>query len=326
MMTVRLLYRGILALLVLTCSFASLAAQDFPNRPIRFIVPWAPGGVTDVIARLIAEKLTLQIGQPIIVENKAGASGVIGTEFVAKSAPDGYTLVVVTASTHAMGPNVSPTKAYDAVKDFAPVIQVTNAPTIMVIPPSLAAKDVGEFVALAKSRPGSLNFASFGKGSSSHLAAELFMLATGTQMVHVPYKGAAPAIVDMIAGRVEVFFDSIPSALPHVRSGALKALAVTGPQRTPAAPDLPTVAETHPGFEMTVWQGLAAPAGTPTAVTDKLYAEVAKVMAMPEVRQRLIDLGADPVSENPAAFAAHIRRENDKWRRVVQAANITLGN
>lgn len=315
--------RCALGLFALALSFTPVAAQDFPNRPIRFIVPWAPGGVTDVIARLIADKLTIQIGQPVIVENRAGASGVIGTEFVAKSAPDGYTLVVVTASTHAMGPSVSPTTAYDPVQDFAPVIQVTNAPTIMVTPPSLQAKNVSEFIALAKRQPGSLNFATFGKGSSSHLAAELFMQATGTKMVHVPYKGAAPAIVDMIAERVQVFFDSIPSSLPHVRSGALKALAVTGPQRTPAAPDIPTVAETLPGFEMTVWQGLAAPVGTPPAVVQKLYSEVAKVMAMPDVRAKLIDLGADPVSVPPTEFADHIRRENDKWRELVKTANIT---
>jgi len=322
----RLLQRCLLALVALALSLSAAAAQEFPNRPIRFIVPWAPGGVTDVIARLIADKLAAQIGQPVIVENKAGASGVIGTEFVAKSDPDGYTLVVVTASTHAMGPSVSPTKAYDPVKDFVPVIQVTNAPTIMVTPPSLPAKNVAEFVALVKSQPGKLNFASFGKGSSSHLAGELFIQATGIQMVHVPYKGAAPAIVDMLADRVQVFFDSIPSALPHVRNGALKALAVTGPARTAAAPDLPTVGETIPGFEMTVWQGLAAPAGTPAPVVQKLYTEVAKVMAMADVRQRLIDLGADPVSETPAAFAAHIARENEKWRKVVKAANITAGN
>jgi tripartite-type tricarboxylate transporter receptor subunit TctC len=322
----RFVRQAALAAAVLGLSLASAAAQEFPNKPIRFIVPWAPGGVTDVIARLIADKLTMQIGQPVIVENRAGASGVIGTEYVAKSPADGYTLVVVTASTHAMGPSVTPTKAYDPIKDFAPVIQVTNAPTIMVTPPSLPAANVAEFIALAKQKANELNFASFGKGSSSHLAGELFMQATGTQMVHVPYKGAAPAIVDMIAGRVQVFFDSIPSALPHVRNGALKALAVTGPQRSPAAPDLPTVAETHPGFEMTVWQGLAAPAGTPPAVVERLYAEVAKIMAMPDVRQKLIDLGADPVSVTPAGFADHIRRENEKWRALVKSAKITASN
>ena len=309
--------------LLLLVSLASAAAQDFPNRPIRFIVPWAPAGVTDIIARLLADRLTAQLGQPVIVENKPGASGVIGTEFVAKSAPDGYTLVVVTASTHAMGPSVSPTSAYDAVKDFAPVIQVTNAPTIVVVPPKLPANNVKEFVALAKQKPSSLNFATFGQGSSSHLATALFMQATGIEMVHVPYKGSGPAIIDVVAGRVEVFFDSIPSSLPHVRNGTLKALAVTGPQRTPAAPDIPTVAETIPGFQITVWQGLAAPAGTPRAIVDKLYAETAKVMAMPDVRAKIVDLGADPVSVSPPEFAEHIRRENEKWRQVVKTANIT---
>ncbi|MGE0751431.1 MAG: Bug family tripartite tricarboxylate transporter substrate binding protein [Variibacter sp.] len=318
--------RSILGFAALTLTGLPARAQSFPNKVIRFIVPWSPGGVTDVVARLISDKLSAQIGQPVIVENKPGASGVIGTEFVAKSPPDGYTLVVVTASTHAMGPSVTPTSAYDPVKDFAPVIQVTNAPTIMVVPPSFPAKTVAEFVAFAKEKPGQLNFASYGNGSAAHLAAELFMQATGTRMVHVTYKGSAPAIVDLIANRVQVFFDSIPSSLPHVRSGSLKALAVTGAERTPAAPDVPTIAETYPGFQVTVWQGLAAPAGTPPAIVKRLYDEVAKVMAMPDIKAKLIDLGADPVSASPEDFAEHIRRENEKWRQLVKAANINASN
>jgi tripartite-type tricarboxylate transporter receptor subunit TctC len=325
-MPVDLTRRSILGFAALTLTGLPASAQSFPNKVIRFIVPWSPGGVTDVVARLISDKLSAQIGQPVIVENKPGASGVIGTEYVAKSPPDGYTLVVVTASTHAMGPSVTPTSAYDPVKDFAPVIQVTNAPTIMVVPPSFPAKTVAEFVALAKQKPGQLNFASYGNGSAAHLAAELFMQATGTRMVHVTYKGSAPAIVDLIAGRVQVFFDSIPSALPHVRSGSLKALAVTGAERTPAASDIPTIAETYPGFQVTVWQGLAAPAGTPPDVVKKLYEEVAKVMAMSDVKAKLIDLGADPVSVPPEQFAAHIRRENEKWRQLVKTANIGVSN
>jgi len=260
----------------------------------------------------------------VIVENKPGGSGFIGTEAVAKAAPDGYTLIVITASTHAMGPNVSKDVPYDPVKDFVPIIQVTSAPTILVVPPSLPVRSVAELIKLAKEKPGQLNFASFGRGSSSHLAAELFKQATNTDIVHIPYKGAAPAIVDLMVGTVHLFFDSIPSSLPHVKSGKLKALAVTGPTRTEAAPDIPTIAETHPGFEVTVWQGFGAPARTPAPIVRKLYAEIAKVMAMPDVRKRLIELGADPVATTPEAFAEHIRKENEKWAAVVKRANITL--
>jgi tripartite-type tricarboxylate transporter receptor subunit TctC len=301
-------------------------AEDYPNRTIRLVVPWAPGGVADIVARLISDRLTAQLGQPVIVENRAGASGMIGTDFVAKSAPDGYTLVLVTASTHAMGPSVVTTTPYDPVKDFAPIIQVTTAPAIMVVPKSLSANTVVEFVALAKQKPGELNFASFGVGSSAHLAAELFMQATGTRMVHVTYKGSAPAIIDLMGDRVQLFFDSIPSALPHVRAGDLKALAVTGLMPTAAAPDLPTVAASIPGFDFTVWQGLAAPAGTPTAVIQKLYTEVAKIMAQPEVKKILVDLGADPISVDPDGFATYIRRENEKWRQLAKDAKISVAN
>jgi tripartite-type tricarboxylate transporter receptor subunit TctC len=301
-------------------------AEDFPSRTIRIIVPWAPGGVTDIVARLIADRLSQQIGQPVIVENKAGASGIIGTDYVAKSAPDGYTLVLVTASTHAMGPSVLTTVPYDPVKDFAPIIQATTAPAIMVVPNELPVKNVAEFVALAKEKPGQLNFASFGIGSSAHLAAELFMQATGTKMVHVTYKGSAPAIVDLMANRVQVFFDSIPSALPHVRAGHLKALAVTGTMPTAAAPDLPTVGASVPGFEFTVWQGLAAPAGTPVAVIQKLYTDVAKIMSQPDVKKTLADLGADPLSVPPEGFASYIGRENQKWRGLAKDAKISVAN
>jgi tripartite-type tricarboxylate transporter receptor subunit TctC len=224
-----------------------------------------------------------------------------------------------------MGPSVSSSTPYDPVKDFAPIVQVTTAPAIMVAPKSLPANTVAEFVKLAKEKPGQFNFASFGIGSSAHLAAELFMQATGTQMVHVTYKGAAPAIVDLIADRTQVFFDSIPSSLPHVRGGTLKALAVTSATPTAAAPDIPTVSATIPGFDFTVWQGLAVPAGTPGAIVQKLYTGVARIMAEPEVKAKLIDLGADPVSTAPDAFAAHIVRENERWRKLAKEAKISVG-
>ena len=311
-------------------AFALMAAParagDYPDHTIRIIVPWAPAGVTDIVARLIADRLSPQIGQSVIVENKPGASGIIGTDYVAKADPDGYTLVLVTASTHAMGPSVLTTVPYDPVKDFAPIIQATTAPTIMVVPPTLPVKTVADFIALAKEKPGQLNFASFGIGSSAHLAAELFMQATGTQMVHVTYKGSAPAIVDLMADRVQVFFDSIPASLPHVQAGRLKALAVTGAKPAAAAPDLPTVGATVPGYEFTVWQGLAAPAGTPDAIIQKLYTETAKIMMQPEVKKILADLGAEAMSAPPADFAAYIAHENQKWRQLAKDAKISVAN
>ncbi|MBV9066808.1 MAG: tripartite tricarboxylate transporter substrate binding protein [Methylobacteriaceae bacterium] len=305
---------------------APVRGGDFPDHTIRVIVPWAASGVTDIVARLIADRLSPQIGQPVIVENKPGASGIIGTDYVAKSDPDGYTLVLVTASTHAMGPSVLTTVPYDPVKDFAAVIQLTTAPAIMVVPNELPANTVAEFIALAKEKPGELNFASYGIGGAAHLAAELFMQSTGTRMVHITYKGSAPAIVDLMANRVQVFFDSIPSALPHVRAGHLKALAVTGSTPTAAALDLPTVGASVPGYEFTVWQGLAAPAATPPAVVQKLYSEIAKIMARPDVRKTLVDLGADPLSVPPERFAALIARENQKWRQVAKDAKILVAN
>lgn len=304
----------------------SVRAGDFPDHVIRIVVPWPPSGVTDIVARLIADRLSAQVGQPVIVENKPGASGLIGTEYVAKSAADGYTLVLVTASTHAMGPSVLASTPYDPVKDFAAIIQLTTAPAIMVVPNELPVNTVPEFVALAKEKPGQLNFASYGIGGAAHLAAELFMQSTGTKMVHITYKGSAPAIVDLMANRVQVFFDSIPSALPHVRAGHLKALAVTGSSRTAAAPDLPTVGASVPGYDFTVWQGLAAPAGTPPAVIQKLYSEVAKIMAQPDLKKTLVDLGAEPLSVPPDGFAALIASENQKWRQVAKDAKISVAN
>ena len=302
------------------------AAQTYPTKSIRLVVPWPAGGVTDVVARIVGERLSQGLGQSIIVDNKAGATGFIGTEFVARATPDGYTLLLITASTHAISPNLFKKMPYDPLKDFETISQLTTAPTILVTYASFPAGSVAELVKIAKAKPGTLNFASFGNGSSAHLAAELFKQATGTDFVHIPYKGAAPAIADLMGGQVTIFFDSIPSALPHVRSGKLKGLAVTGRTRTAAAPDIPTVAETYPGFEITVWQGFGAPAGTPRAIINRLNAELVKVMAMPDIRERLVNLGADPLSTTPQEFAAHIAREKDKWAGVVKTSGITISD
>jgi len=314
-----------LAMAAASLSFP-VAAQSYPTKSIRLVVPWPAGGVTDVVARIVGERLSQGMGQSIIIDNKAGATGFIGTEFVAKATPDGYTLLLITASTHAISPNLFKKVPYDPIKDFETISQVTTAPTILVTYAAFPAGSVAELVKIAKAKPGTLNYASFGNGSSAHLAAELFKQATGTDFVHIPYKGAAPAIADLMGGQVTIFFDSIPSALPHVRSGKLKGLAVTGRTRTTAAPDIPTVAETYPGFEITVWQGFGAPAGTPRAVISRLNAELVKVMTMPDVRERLVNLGADPLSTTPQEFAAHIAREKDKWAGVVKSSGITISD
>ena len=314
----------ILTAAVLALFSIAAAAQQFPlkGKPIYLVVTFAAGGAMDLTARSMAAVMSDSFHQ-VIVENRTGGGGLIGTDYVARAAPDGYTLLMY-ADVNVIAPAVYPKLNHDPIKDFAPIIQVTNAPTIMVVPPSFPANNVAEFIALAKQRPGQLNFASFGIGSSAHLASEFFMQATGTRMVHVTYKGSAPAIVDLMADRVQVFFDSIPSGLPHVRGGTLKALAVTGPTRSAAAPDLPTIAETIPGFDVTVWQGVAAAAETPPAVIQKLYTEIAKIMALPETQKTLINLGADPVSLSPGQFAAQIARENDKWRKLAKDAKITI--
>jgi tripartite-type tricarboxylate transporter receptor subunit TctC len=318
----RLMLTMLLALAGLAATGTALADQ-YPSKPIRLIVPWPPAGVADVVGRLMAEKLTAELGQTVIVENRPGASGFIGTELVARAAPDGYTLLLVTASTHSIAPNLYRKMPYDAIRDFAPISQVTSAPTIMVTPANSPFGSVAALIAYAKANPGKLNYATYGAGGSSQLAAELFMQAAGIQMTAIPYKGATPAILGLMSGDVSLFFDSIPSALPHVRGGKLKALAVTGLQRTAAAPDLPTVAETFPGFEFIVWQGIEATAGTPKAAIDRLSVAMGKIMAMPEVRNKLRDLGADATgSASPEQFAQHIVRQKEKFAEVIKRANI----
>jgi tripartite-type tricarboxylate transporter receptor subunit TctC len=302
----------------------SAFTQDYPYKPLRLVVPWTPGGVTDVVARIVGERLGQQLGKPVVIDNNAGASGFIGTELVAKAPPDGYTLLMVTSSTHAASPALFRKIPYDPVKDFAAVSQVTLAPNILVVTGSLAANSVAELVTLAKSKPGQLNYASYGNGSTAHLATELFQQATGISMAHITYKGAAPAVMDLIGGQVQVFIDPIPSSLPHVRSGKLKGLAVTGTGRTPVAPELPAIAETYPGYEVTVWQGLQLPAGSPKTVVDKLNGHIVKIMAMPDVREKLLNLGAQPVSTTPEQFTQHIERERKKWADVVKRAGIPL--
>lgn len=300
-------------------------AKDFPSKPIKVIVPWTPGGVTDVSARIVAKKMAEDLKQSVIVENKPGAGGFIGTEYVAKARPDGYTLLVVTKTTHAIAPAMYEKLPYDPVKDFAAISQVTSAPTIVVTSPKSPFNSLADLVAAAKGHPGKLNYANYGPGSSANLATLLFMQTAGIKMTPISYKGATPAKTAIMAGEVAVFFDSMPSSLPMVKAGQLKALAVTGEKRSAAAPNVPTANKSYPGVVFMVWEGFEAPAGTPKPIIDKLHSVIVKVIADPDVRAKLNQLGAAPVSSpTPEVFAKYIAQERDKWTSVVKRAGIPL--
>ena len=317
--------RAALCIAVVAGSCKSALAQDYPNKPIRFIAPNLPGGPTDILARLIAQKLSDGLGQPVVVENRAGAAGNIGTEVAAKSPPDGYTLLSGNVAT--FGANVSLYKrlGFDPVKDFAPVVLVATQPNILVVHPSLPVTSVKELVALARARPGQLNYAGSGIGAVAHLAAELFKSMTGTNIVHIPYKSAAPALTDLIAGQMQLMFATALSVQPHLQAKRLRPLAVTTPRRARAFPELPTVAEAGvPGFEATTWHGVLVPAGTSAAIVSKLNAEINRLLQLPDVRERLGTLGAEIVGGTPKDFAEHIQREIPRWAKVIKAAGIQL--
>ena len=296
----------------------SATAQAYPSKPVRLIVPFAPGGPADIQARLIGPKLTEAWGQPVVVENRAGGNTIIATELTARADPDGHTVQVVSAG-FAINVSLYSRLPYDSLRDFAPVTQLTSGPAIVVVHPSLPARSVKELIQLARSRPGQLIYAS--AGLPSQLAVELFKVMTGTDMVHVPYKGAAPAMIDLIAGHVQVSFPTIIGALSHARSGRLRALATTGAKRSPAAPDLPTMMEAGvPGYEAANWFGTAVPAKTPTAIVAKLSQEIARALRLPDVRERLLVQGMEPTSSTPEEFSAYIRSEMTKWAKVVKAS------
>ncbi len=306
-------------------SMAGAAAQTgFPGKPVKIVVPFPPGGTTDIVARLIATELQRTWGQPVVIENRAGAGGNIGAEVVAKSPPDGYTLLMCTVGTHAINlPLYEQNKQklpFHPIKDFAPITNVAAVPNVMVINPSLPVNSVKEFIGYVKANPGKLNMASSGNGTSIHLSGELFKSMTGVYMVHLPYRGSAPALQDLIAGNTQVMFDNLPSALPHIRSGRLKALAVTSRQRSPALPNVPTMEEAAglKGFDATAWFGLLAPAGTPREIVNKVQQDVAKILATPEMREKFAGQGALPVGDTPEQFGAFIRAELEKWTRVVK--------
>jgi tripartite-type tricarboxylate transporter receptor subunit TctC len=299
-----------------------VGAQDaYPSRPVRFILPFPPGGPTDILGRLISERLTAQLGQPVVTENRGGAGGNVGAEAAAKSAPDGYSIVLVAPSL-AISPTLYAKLNYDPVKDLAPISLVATVPNVVVTQTAHPAT-LREFVAAAKAKPGGMNFGSGGSGTSNHLAGELFNILTGAKLTHIPYKGVNLAMQDVIAGRIDFVVIGVPAAAPHVRSGKLRALAVIAPQRLPALPEVPTVAEAGlPGFEVTTWYGILAPAGTPRPIIARLNAELVKAMHSTEMKERLAGIGTDPVTSTPEEFAAYIQAEIGKWGDVIRKANL----
>ena len=307
-------------ILALIASHAALA-QSYPAKPIRVVVPFPPGGGTDIVARTVTPKMAEILGQPFVIENRAGAGGNIGTEAVAKSPADGYTLLVASAST-AINTTLVPNLSW-SVSDFAPVVLMVVNNHLLAAHPSVPANNVRELLALAKARPGQVTYASYGSGSSAHLTAELFKLMAGVDLLHVPYKGAAPAVNDLLGGQVNVIFADVAAMLSHLKSGKLKPLGIGSAKRFEGLPDVPTIAESGvPGFEAGGFLGLVAPAGTPRAAIDALNAAAQKSLALPEVRERLLGLASPPVGGTPEEFASHIKREIDKWARVIRAANI----
>jgi tripartite-type tricarboxylate transporter receptor subunit TctC len=310
--------------LSLVAAHTLVQAQPYPTRPIRFIVPNAAGGTTDLVARTVAQKMSEAIGQQLIVDNRPGSGGIVATEMVAKSTPDGYTLLMATIGNIAISPHLYPKLGYDALRDFSAITQLASAAYMLIAHPAVPARNVKELVAAAKSQPGQLNYASAGSGTGSHLAAELFRSVAGVDIVHVPYKGGTPGLLDVIAGNVQIMFNGIPSSMPHLKTGRVKAFAVTTPARSPAAPELPTIAESgYPGAESTSWTGVLAPAGTPGTIVTSLHAEFTKVLQHPDIKARLLADGAVPVGSTPPQFAQYIKSEFAKWGKVVKASGAT---
>jgi tripartite-type tricarboxylate transporter receptor subunit TctC len=294
-------------------------AQSYAVKPVRMVVPFPAGGGIDSVARLLAPKLSESLGQPVVVDNRVGASGTVGTEAVAKAAPDGYTLLATFAS-HAQNASLYSKLGYDTVKDFAPITLIATVPNILVVNPSLPVKTVKELIALAKKHPGEILYASIGNGTPSHLSAELFNSMAGVKMTHVPYKGAAPSIIALISGETQLTFTTVLVAMPHVKSGRLRALGVASLKRAAVMPDVPTIDEAGVrGYESNAWYGLLAPAKTPQNIIDQLHRDAVKVLQLPDVRDNLKGQGADPVGDTPKEFAAIINDEIEKWRKVVQA-------
>jgi len=312
---------ALIALAWATQVTAADSGQSYPNRPIRFIVPFAPGGSTDTLARTVGQKLGEALGEQVVVDNRSGGNGNIGTDLVAHAAPDGYTILLGYIANLAIGPSLYAKLPFDPVKDLAPVTQLAVAPNILVVHPSVPAKNFKEFIAYAKANPQKVNFASAAVASPGHLACELLNHAAGIHMQHVPYKGSGQAVVDLVGGQVQVMVSGMSSVMPHIKAGRLRALAVTGAQRSPAVPDIPTIAESgFPKFEATAWYGVLVPARTPKAIVTRLHDEIVRALKMPDVKERLESVGFEIVGSTPEAFGAYIKSEIVKWAPVVKAS------
>ena len=309
-------------ILATLCAVALDSSAAYPERPVHIMVPWAPGGSTDILARTVAEKLTKVLGQPVIVDNKAGASGNIGSEVVAKAQPDGYTLLFGSMSTHAINPAMMPSMPFKGVEDFTPIAMLAFVTNTMVIHPSLPVNNVKEFIAYCKANPGKVAYASAGPGSTNHLSAALLEKMAGIQMLHVPYKGGAPAVLDTVAGQTQVLFTAGTQSLPHVKAGKLKLLAVTENHRSALLKDTPTVAETVPGYEMAVWYGAFGPKGMPSELQHRLNREINAIMMMPDVKAKMEAIGVEPVNETPERFAQVLRADSEKWGKLVKELGI----
>jgi len=318
--TARLLTASALALAALwACPSTALAQQDYPNKPVKWIVPYPPAGTTDVLARIVAQWLTEKMGQPFVVENRPGAGNNLGTEAVIKSPPDGYTMLLVNPA-NGINATLYKNLNFNFIRDIAPVAGIVRTPNVMEVTNSLPVKTVKEFIDYCKANPGKINMASSGNGTSVHLSGELFKFMTGCDMVHVPYKGAGPALVDLIGGQVHVLFDNLPSSIGHIRGGRLRALGVTSEGREPSLPGVPTVGETVPGYEATAWFGVGMPKGTPREIINKVNAEINRALADPKMRERLAELGGRPIAGTPEDFGRVIAAETAKWEKVVTAS------
>src|SRR3990172_6541443 len=313
--------RGLLCASLLACLCAAAHAQ-YPSRPIRLVVPYPPGGPTDFVGRAVSVKLTELLGQQIVVDNRPGAGTLIGSELIARSAPDGYNLLFGTGGGTFLAPLILPKVPYDPHKDFAPVAMLVKSPQVLVVHPAVGANSVKELIAVAKAKAGQLNFSSVGTGTSPHLGGELFKSLAGVDIVHVPYKGTAPGMTDLIAGRVQLAFSSIPTVLTHVQAGRLKMLGTGGTKRSPALPDIPPIADTLPGFELVTWYGVFAPAGTPAAIVNRLNGEIAKVLKDGDIQKRFGDQGLEPIVMTPQELRRYTETETSRWTRLIKAANI----
>jgi tripartite-type tricarboxylate transporter receptor subunit TctC len=318
------LHRSVLLLVTLVLCAVDARAQPYPSHPIRLIVADAAGGAPDQLGRLVAQKLSDSLGQQVVVDNRPGAGGVLGADLAAKSAPDGYTLLLTTTAIYAILPNLRKDLPYDPVKDFVPITRIATASNVLVVNNALPAKNIAELVKLAKDKPGALNYASAGVGTPAHLAGEMLNLLADIKVVHVPYKGAAPALTDVIAGNAQFIITSPIAAGAHMNSGRVRALATTGVERNPSLPDLPTIAETVPGYEITQTWGIVAPAGTPQDVASRLNAEIVRVMSQPDVKDKVLATGASPAGDSQAAFEAYMAKERQRLGEVIAKRGIVL--